>query len=219
MKNKLLVASLVLSLGLVISAPVLALDASGAADIRNALKKLNNQRAELKSATLNSVTGTTLSVTDNSTNYTINTDGSVILRRKFGAKSTLAEMSPGDTLNIIGKWTNDAHTIIQAKLVRDMSIQKRNGVFFGNVSALTSTGWTMTTVVRGSQSVTVSTTTKFIDRKGQIIALTDIKVGDLVRVHGLWDNTLNTITEVDKVKDYNIPVKTAAPVATPSARQ
>ena len=125
-------------------------------------------------------------------------------------------MSPGDVLNIIGKWTDETHKTIQAKLIRDKSIQKRNATFFGNVAALTSAGWTMTTKERGLQAVTVSPTTKFTDKKGKALVLTDIKVGDLVRVHGLWDNKLDTMTEVDKVRDYALPVATVS--ATPSVQ-
>lgn len=217
-RNKLLIAGLVVFFGLLISGPVLALSASDAADIRNALKKLVPQRTEFSATTLNSISGTTLSVTANNTIYTVRTDGSTILLRKFGGKSALAEMSPGDVLNIIGKWTDSSQTIIQAKLIRDKSIQKRNGTFFGHVAELTSTGWTMTTEKRGIQTVTVSSSTKFTDKREKAIFRVDVKIGDLVRVRGLWDDKLNTITLVSQVKDFSLPVKTTSFSATPSAQ-
>ena len=62
---------------------------------------------------------------------------------------------------------------------------------------------------RADQTVTVTSSTEFENRKGETITQTDVKVGHKVRVRGLWDRTLNTVTEVTNVKDFNLPVVTA----------
>ncbi len=79
------------------------------------------------------------------------------------------------------------------------------------VTSLTSTGWVMNTVHRGSQTVTISSTTKLIDRKGATITQTDVKVDNKVRVKGMWDSKANTITAVTNVKDYSLPPRTTTP--------
>lgn len=169
-----------------------------------------NGRAAIGSGTLKSKSGNTvpatLVVTREGKDYTVNVDANTQLRRRFWGKATLAEMSVGDTLNVIGQWTDDTHTAINAKLVRDASIQKRFGVFVGTVQTLLTSGWTMLTG-RGTETVTVTSTTKFVNRTGGTISQSDIKVGDKVRVRGLWDRNANTITEVTVVKDYSIPAK------------
>lgn len=172
---------------------------------------LGNGRAAIGTGTLTAIGGTTapttLTVTKNGTTYTINITANTQLRRRFWGKATLSEFTVGDMVTIIGQWTDSAHTTVNAVLVRDLSIQKRFGVFIGTVSSLTGTGWVMSTLSRGNQTVTVSTTTKLVNRKGQTISQADVKVNDRVRVRGLWDSKANTITEVTNVKDYTIPVK------------
>lgn len=163
-------------------------------------------RAAIGRGTLTAKNGTTLTVTGQDGKiYTVNTDGNTQLRRRFWGKGTLDEMNTGDILSIIGQWTDDAHTTILAKLVRDTSIQKRFGVFFGTVTSVTGSGWAMNTINRGTQTVTITSTTKLINRKGQMIVQSDIVAGHKVRVRGLWDNKSNTITEVTEAKDFSLP--------------
>ncbi len=193
-------------------------------DIRNkvgsapgALRTFLKTRA-LINGSVTAINGTTLTVNgkDGKT-YTVQTDNTTQFRRLYWGKSALSEIQVNDTVNVIGQWTDSTQATIQAKLVRDISIQKYNGVFFGTVQSLTSSGWVMTTVERGNQTVTVSSSTKFTNRKGQAILQSDIAVGHKVRVHGLWDRKNSTVTEVVAVKDFSLPVATTVtPTATPT---
>jgi hypothetical protein len=176
------------------------------------VKKLFKERVTL-TGTVASISGATMTVTKDSKTYTIQTDGSTQFRRRFWGKGAMGEIQVGDTVNVTGKWTDDTQTTIQAKLVRDVSIQKFNGVFFGTIQSVTGSGWVMTTVSRGNQTVTVSQTTKFTDRKGKSLSQTDVAVGHKVRLRGLWDRKSNTITEVTQVKDFSLPL---APSPTPT---
>ncbi len=152
-------------------------------------------RIKIDAGTLTAKNGTSLTVTKDSTTYSVTTDANTQLRRRFWGKATLDEMNPGDSVNVIGKWTDDTKTTVLAKLVRDLSIQKRYGVFFGTITAVSGNTWTLNSVNRGVQTVTVSASTK------------KVNVNDRVRIRGLWDSKLNTITEVTAVKDYSLPVK------------
>lgn len=227
--TKLATATTVVLLGLGLAVPVLALGVDARAEVRadirddragsrpGLLQQVFNKRgrAAIGSGTLKTKSGdtvpATLVVTRDNKDYTINVDANTQLRRRFWGKATLSEFTVGDTLNVIGQWADDGHTTINAKLVRDASIQKRFGVFVGEVTSLTSGGWVISTVHRGSQTVTISGSTKLVNRKGEAIAQTDVKVGHKLRVRGLWDSKANTITEVTHVKDYSLPVKTTTP--------
>lgn len=193
-----------------------------------------NTRAIISNAKLVAKTDTVLTIEKDGKSYTVNIDGNTKLERRFWGKATILEMSVGDTVNVAGLWSDDAHTIITAKLVRDLSIQKRFGIFFGEVKSLLSSGWVMTTISdkRTDQTVTVDSNTKFTNRKGETITKADVVVGQKVRVRGLWNRNDNTVTEVTEVKDFSLPVQvkttptvtltptvsvtaTVAPTATP----
>ena len=168
----------------------------------------NKGRAAIGSGTISAISGTTLTVkAKDGKQFTILTDTKTQFRRRFWGKSSLSEMNVGDMVNVIGRWTDDAKTTIQARLVRDLSIQKRNGTFFGTVQSVSASGFVMQTLKRGTLTVTTSASTKFVNRKGETIAKGDVIVGHKVRVGGLWDSKLNTLTEVAHVKDFSLPVK------------
>lgn len=149
-----------------------------------------------------------LTIEKDGKSYIVNLDSKTQIRRRFWGKSELSEFSVGNMVNVIGKWTDDAHTAIDARLVRNISIQKRFGVFFGDIKSILGTGWVMSTKSenRADQTVTVTSETKFENRRGESMTQAEVKVGHKVRVRGLWDRTLNTITEVTHVKDFSLPV-------------
>ena len=174
-------------------------------------------QARIPGATVGAVGTNTLTISKNGKSMTVNILATTKLRRKFWGNAVLGEISVNDLVNVWGSWTDNTQSIINARLVRDVSIQRRNGVFVGTVTTLTSAGWVMETFNRGTQMATVSSTTKFSNRTGKLITQADVAVGNMVRVRGMWDNKLNTITEITAVKDYSIPVKAMNRVATPSA--
>jgi hypothetical protein len=63
---------------------------------------------------------------------------------------------------------------------------------------------------RGTQTVTLGTDTKIVNRKEETLAQTEIAVGQRVRVRGLWDSVNKTITEVIKVKNFTLPLQPKA---------
>jgi len=175
----------------------------------SALKKNIFTRAALVKVTVVSKGTTSFVSRDNEgKEYTILVDGATQWRRKFWGKSDIGELSVGDVLNVYGKWTNEEMTSIQAKLIRNISIQKRHGVFFGSISSIQSTGFIMATLKRGNQTVTI-TGGRLVDRTGNSILQSSLLVGHRVRIKGLWDNKNNTITEVTEIKDFDLPVKPA----------
>lgn len=144
------------------------------------------------------LTGTVSAVSTN----TLTVDGKVVtvssltkFIRRFGGSSSLAEVSVGDKVSVIGN----------AKVIRNWSVQKRKGAFVGTIQAMTATGFTLQSLNRGVQVVTINALTRYVDRKEQVINFSNLAVGHKIRVKGLWDNKLNIITEVSQVKDYSRP--------------
>lgn len=164
------------------------------------------------------ITGTSLTATSSSDGktYTILTGKfdkcTTKFVRKFGGKSDLSEYTAGDTINVVGYFTDDTKTTVQACLIRDLSIQKRRANFTGMVKSLTSTGFVMTTLSerRADQTVSLADTTKLIDRKSQTISKADILVAHKVNVRGLWNSLNNTVTQTTEVRDLGLPTVTTS---------
>lgn len=177
------------------------------------------KRAAIGSGKLTAISGAVLTVDKDGKSYIVNTGTfdkcTTKIVRRFGAKSEISEMSIGDILNIIGYWTDDTKTAVNACVVRDRSIQIRFAVFVGEVKSLTDSGWVMSTVSekRPDQTIVVSDTTKFVDRRNQTITRAAIQAGHKVRVRGLWNNQTNTVTEVQQVKDFSLPLRPTVSLA------
>lgn len=150
--------------------------------------------------------GSSLTVAGNDgKTYTVTADEKTKIRRHFWGESSLSEIIAGHTVNVWGKFTDDAKTTILATLIRDLSIAKRKGVFMGKVTALSTDGFDVETVNKGVQHVTVGSSTKYVNRKEETIAFADLKVGHRVRVGGVWDQTTKKINEVTEIKDFSLP--------------
>lgn len=176
-------------------------------DLFQDLKNLKLMFGRLLNATVTNISGNSLTVTNNSKTYTILTDATTIFRRHFWGKSSLSEISVNDKINVWGKYTDDTKTSIQAHMIRDLSIMKRSGTFFGTVGSMNSPTIVLNTVNRGAQTVTIDSGTKCVERNMQTMNCFDIQVGQKIRVKGMWDQVNKAITEVTQIKDFTVPVK------------
>jgi len=174
-------------------------------DFKQKLGTIKNQAAKIIGGEITAISGTTLTVSKDGKIYTVNTDSNTHFQRHYWGKSSLDEFSVGNKVNIHGKFTDEAKTTILARLVRNLSIMKRHGVFIGDVTAKNSDNFVINSKQRGSQTVFFSGITKFVKRNEQTMTYADLLVGHRVRVKGLWDKTLNKITEVIQVKNYSLP--------------
>lgn len=129
------------------------------------------------------------------------------LRRRFWGKSSLNEFKVGDEVNIIGRYTNEEKTEIEAKLIRNLSIQKRSGVFFGKVVSVLENSLVIETLKRDQLTVYINRNTKLINRKEEKINFSEIKIDHKIRVKGVWDRNLKEVREVDEIKDFSLPTK------------
>jgi hypothetical protein len=181
-------------------------------------EEFKNHRGHLSYVTVTAKGTNDITVLDGDKTIKVNFDSNTHFRRRFWGKSLPSEISVNDKLDIVGRWANEGKTEINAVLIRNLSIQKRFGTFFGTVKTITDTGFVMTTIHKGEETVTIDTSTKLVNRKETSITVSDIKVGDRVRVKGLWDLTNFTISEVTQIKDFSLPpFESPTPKATPSA--
>jgi hypothetical protein len=145
-------------------------------------------------------------VNSNDKTITILIDEKTQLRRRFWGKANLDEFQINDRVDIVGKWTDENQTSVQAVIIRNLSIQKRYGVFFGKITSIENQQIVIETVKRGSLTVVVIDSTKLVNRKMEELKLTDLAVGHYLRVKGLWNNQANTLTEVTQIKDFSLPI-------------
>lgn len=185
--------------------------------IEQKVEKFKNTVAMLNNVKVTAKDATSLTVDNNGTSVKVNISDKTQLRRKFWGKSNISEFSVNDMVNVIGKWTDDTKTTVDARMIRNLSIQKRFGVFFGEIKSITGDTFVMTTIRRDDETVTIGSA-KLINRKQETINKSDLTVGSKVRVRGLWDNVNKTITEVKEIKDFSLPVRpSGSPVPTPTA--
>lgn len=168
------------------------------------------------------ISGTTLPATvkvvKGGQTITLNISDKTLILRKFGGKSSLAELHIGDIVTARGIWADGTKTVLDTRVLRDLSIQKRQGTFWGEIKSINSEAKTfvLETAARGDQQVFVSSTTKIVSRNQTALAFADLAVGHRIRVTGLWDSTLKTIEEVKVIKDWSLPPKpTVTPTPTP----
>lgn len=178
--------------------------------------KLKGNGIKIVNGEVTGINGTTLTVSKDGKNYTVQTDSNIKFTRHFWGKSSFSEILVGNRVNVFGRFTDDTQTTIQAHLIRNLSVQKRHGVFMGEVLSLNSDGFVIKSVNRGNQTVVTGSTTKFIARNQTALTFSDVKVGHKIRVRGLWDKSLNKITEVTEIKDFSLPVAKVTKTPTPT---
>lgn len=204
---------LVVVISLIVVYPAQAVDSSS-----SATQEASNigQVVQISGGAVSSVGTGSISVSSEGKSITVTVLGSTKLRPKFWGSVKLLDFTKGDVVNVYGKWADEEQTTINASLIRDSSIQKYNGVFVGTVGSVSADGFVLNTFNRGVQTVTVSSTTKFTDQKGESLTQADVAVGNFVRVRGMWDGKAKMIMEVTTVKDYSLPAKVIIDTSTSS---
>jgi hypothetical protein len=176
---------------------------------------VKNEKVVLADTVLTAKNKLVLTVTKDGKTYEVTTDARTLLRRRYFGKATLDEMQVNDNLYIIGTYSDTEKTKIIAKLVRDVSIQKKQAVIIGTVKSVANDSFVINTISKKGvdQTIQVTKTTRYINRKGSAITKDKILVDHKIRVKGVWDSTSNTFSQVTQIKDFSIP-----PIPTPTVK-
>ncbi len=126
----------------------------------------------------------TLTLQVEATAYTVNVTSSTRIVRKYQGPSSLEEFVVGDDLRVWGTLTG---TTIDATKLKNYSIQRVGGTFWGTILSIDSAASTFVLDARGrdDQTVVVRSTTKiFQGNRAGVFA--DLSTGQTVRVIGVW---------------------------------
>lgn len=142
-------------------------------------------------------TGTVTSVSGNSVmfnakngaSYTADATNAKLLKR-FGGAMQLADIQTNDMIQVRGLL---ADTNIQANLIRDVSLQTRNGTFIGTILSVSTDSFALKSKARGSQTINTTSSTVF-KKNRQPAQFSDLAQGQNVRVSGTWDRTNSNVT-------------------------
>ena len=173
------------------------------------LTKRVSIRGQIAAATVTSVKGSTITIAKEKKTYTVLAVNATLYRKHYWGSSTLQDIAVNDKVNVTGNWINSSKTIMEATLIRNLSVVKRRGVVFGTVTTRGANTLTIKPKDHLPQKVTITAKTSLVNNKEVPISFSQIKVGDQIRVKGMWDREKNSITEVTQIKDFS---------ATPSAQ-
>jgi len=157
--------------------------------VKNAIKSFMPMRIH---GTLKSLTGQTLIVDTDTGDITVYIVGKTLLKRRYGGASNLSEFMVGDELAVLGKKHKTTGNVLSesemdAKYIRNLSIQRRNAVILGIIKTKSDTSFTVQTEKKGLQTVFVSAGTSLTE-KDKPITYAELSDGNRILVKGeLWD--------------------------------
>lgn len=194
-----------------VATPVaMSIAAAGPAAVGSTLEAhINNDGSVLiRGAKIIAISGTSLTVTQTWGTYvatwTVNTDPSTEIIRRYGGASSFAEFTVGDYIAARGMLdTSKTQSTITAKVIRDYSIQRENATFTGTVQSVNSSNqsFVLTTPNRGNQTIFVSSST-VVKQGGATTTFTVLAVGQkITKAAGIWNNLNNTM-QSEKVDIY-----------------
>lgn len=174
----------------------------------------DNGKVLVRGAKITAISGNTISASNtwNSVvlNWTVHTDSSTNLLRRFDGNAQMSDFSVGDFISFSGDLVQTGTSLtVNAKVVKDWSVQKTKAqakVFEGTLKAISGTvaPITFTLTLSGNQDVTVNVPVgiSVLNRNWMIVGLSSFQTGDKVRVWGAREG--NTI-EASVVRNVSLP--------------
>lgn len=210
-------SSAALLAGLVVGVSAQTVSGSANADIAGTARAVgstielhinNNGTVLIRGIKVSSVSGGIVSGTIAWGSYalpiTINTASATKVSRRFGAATTVGQISTGDYVSIEGTLdqTQSALTV-NATFIKDWSIQDKSATFSGTVSSVDTASNSFVLASRQRGNVTVDVTASTTIMKGnQTATFADITQGATISsVSGTWDTVNSTLT-ASKVRVY-----------------
>lgn len=151
---------------------------------------------------ITSISDSTLKISVKDKEYTVNVDAAddIIVNRVWD-KINLSDIKIGDTVNVIG---TKADTVIDAKLVRDLSVPPFTEITInGGVTAVSGSTITVKANNGTSYTVNIEVSDILVNRIWDKINISDIKINDRVMVYG---TVSSTTIDAKLVKDLSLPL-------------
>lgn len=167
----------------------------------------NFGNAKIVKGNLVSISEDVLTVNKDNEQFDIEVDNQSKVLSRYYSKIDTKDLKNGDQVSIWGKWVDEAKTMIQAKLIRDLSREIRKGVVNGKFKKISETQFSVTKANGKVFTVTFDEKTKIMNRKGENILYSAIKDNDHVAVTGLVDHSKLTVVNTSKVRDLDLPQK------------
>ena len=161
----------------------------------------------VRNAKVTSVATTTVNAVltfgSSSMNWVINVDSSAEIVGKNGSRSSMADVSVNDVISFQGSLTSGSPLTVQAKVLKNWSVQKKRVNYFGPITSIDSGTQTFVfnSEEKGSVIVKTSAETKYKKTGTSTDSFASLKVGDIVRVKGSYDNSNNTL-DANEVKVF-----------------
>ncbi|MEN9582628.1 MAG: hypothetical protein RL641_582 [Candidatus Parcubacteria bacterium] len=158
----------------------------------------NNGNVLVRGAKVTAINGSSLTATttwgSSSMTWTINTDSSTKLIRRFGGTSTISEISVGDFVSFQGSLVAGTSTpmTVLAKTLKNWSVQKKNSTFEGIVTSLGGSSFIIATNNSGNITVNTTSSTQFM-KNGVAGTLADITITSKITATGLYNNLTKTL--------------------------
>ncbi len=165
----------------------------------------DNGNVLMRGAKVTKINGSTITAANTwgsaTLSWTVNTNSNTSFIRRFGGTSSLSEISVGDIVSVQGTLvTTTSELTIQAKTVKDWSIQKQNASVSGTIESVNSSdGSFMLKKEEGTVIKVMVGSATDIKKGDQKIAFADLKTGTTIRVTGLL-NTAQNVLEASQVK-------------------
>lgn len=174
----------------------------------------NQSLTELIDTNIEMVSANSLVVSKDKNTYTINVTPNTKILTKYGSISDLIEYSTGHKLNIWGTTNEASKSAITAKVIKNNSIQKRIGIFYGLVDSISGRTFTFSSKIYGQNQITIDASTKIVNNDNTPITASDIHENDRIKIIGSIDQSVNKITAAKAIKNFSQPKPDSSQSAT-----
>ncbi len=168
----------------------------------------NDGKVLVRGAKITSISGTTVNARQNWGSYNlswvVNVSTSTELLRRYGGASSLSEFTVGDYISFSGPLDNtQSQATVNAKVLKDFSIQKVNASFSGTVSSVNASNLSFVLATKERGNITVNTSASTTFKQGDVsVTFAALAAGQTIsKASGVWDTVANTLAASD-VKIY-----------------
>ncbi|RJR25529.1 hypothetical protein C4578_01310 [Candidatus Microgenomates bacterium] len=160
--------------------------------------------AGLNQAEIKVISGNEITVTHESKEVKLLVTEKTVILKKYGGKALVSDLKVGHLVSARGTWQDSDNAVLELRILRDLSLQKRFATFWGKIKSLSEGKLVIETAKREDQAVLVKESTKIVNRAHKEIPFSELKEGHRVRVSGTWDSSLNQVEETRLIKDWSI---------------